>query len=311
MMSSDISVSSELSSNAGVLKCSEKNKKQAVVGKGAEGCDSTTAYFNDLKKYKLLTVEEEQYYAKRVLLGDQDARKIMIESNLRLVVKLAKRYLNRGLSFLDLIEEGNVGLIRAVDKFDPHRGFRFSTYGVWWIQEGLEKALMNQVRIIRLPVHVEKELYACLKAERQLQVGSEYKPKAEDIALVAKKPVEKVLKTMALNERVTSANTSISKDYEGSILAMIPDVSSETASVLLDRSSVESKLSSWLGQLSDRQQDIVCERYGVCGHTPKTLEELSRKYGVTRERIRQIQKDALNKLNAILNNDGFTREAVL
>jgi len=191
-MSSDISVSSELSSNAGVLKCSEKNKKQAVVGKGAEGCDSTTAYFNDLKKYKLLTVEEEQYYAKRVLLGDQDARKIMIESNLRLVVKLAKRYLNRGLSFLDLIEEGNVGLIRAVDKFDPHRGFRFSTYGVWWIQEGLEKALMNQVRIIRLPVHVEKELYACLKAERQLQVGSEYKPKAEDIALVAKKPVEKI-----------------------------------------------------------------------------------------------------------------------
>ena len=155
-MSSDISVSSELSSNAGVLKPSAKNKKQAVVGKVSEGRDSTTAYFHDLKKYQLLTVEEEQYYAKRVLLGDQNARKIMIESNLRLVVKLAKRYLNRGLSFLDLIEEGNVGLIRAVDKFDPHRGFRFSTYGVWWIQEGLEKALMNQVRIIRLPVHVEK-----------------------------------------------------------------------------------------------------------------------------------------------------------
>ena len=144
-----------------------------------------------------------------------------------------------------------------------------------------------------------------MKAERQLQVSSEHKPKAEEIALATKKPVEKVLKTMALNERVTSANTSISKDYESSVLAMIPDVSNETAAVLLDRSSVEGQLSSWLGQLSDRQHDIVCERYGVCGHTPKTLEELSRKYGVTRERIRQIQKDALNKLNTILNNDGF------
>jgi RNA polymerase nonessential primary-like sigma factor len=227
--------------------------------------DVTRVYFNELGKSKLLTADEEKIYGKRVLEGDDEARKIMIESNLRLVVKISRRYLNRGLPILDLIEEGNLGLIRAVEKFDPDRGFRFSTYATWWIRQTIERAIMNQTRTIRLPIHIVKEMNVYIKAQRILTQTLDHEPTAEDIAAYLDKPVKTVANMLKLNERVTSVDVPAGKDNDKPLVDSISDDESYSPDKQLQEDDMKRNVTDWVYQLSDKQREVVCRRYGLCG----------------------------------------------
>lgn len=278
--------------------------------KGSQSIDATRVYLNELGKSKLLTADEEKIYGKRALQGEEEARRIMIESNLRLVVKISRRYLNRGLPLLDLIEEGNLGLIRAVEKFDPDRGFRFSTYATWWIRQTIERAIMNQTRTIRLPIHIVKEMNIYTKAQRLLAQTLDHEPRAEDIAEYLDKPVKTVTKMLKLNERVTSVDVPAGKDYERPLLDSISDDVSRSPTDQLQEDNIKENITDWVYQLSDKQREVICRRYGLCGYENSTLEQVAQELGVTRERVRQIQMDALKRLKEILEVGGYSFEAI-
>lgn len=273
--------------------------------------DATRLYLGEIGFSPLLTAEEEVYYARRAKKGDDQARKKMIESNLRLVVKIARRYLNRGLALLDLIEEGNLGLIRAVEKFDPERGFRFSTYATWWIRQTIERAIMNQTRTIRLPIHVVKEINIYLRAARHLTQALDHVPSPEEIAMMLDKPMEDVKHMLGLNERVTSVDVPLARDADKSLLDAIPDENNLDPSVLLQDNDVRDNLEQWLSQLTDKQREVVERRFGLHGYDVSTLEEVGNEIGVTRERVRQIQIEALKRLREILETEGFTEDSLL
>ncbi|MDQ2695144.1 MAG: RNA polymerase sigma factor RpoS [Pseudomonadota bacterium] len=275
-----------------------------------EELDATRLYLSEIGYSPLLTAEEEVHYARLALEGCDSARNRMIESNLRLVVKIARRYMNRGLSLLDLIEEGNLGLIHAVEKFDPERGFRFSTYATWWIRQTIERAIMNQTRTIRLPIHIIKEINLYLRAARQLAQTLDHEPSAEEIALEMDKPISEVKRMLGLNERVTSVDTPIGKDEDRSLLDAIPDENNPDPSQLLQDHDLNEKLELWLSQLNDKQRIVVERRFGLYGQERATLEQVGNEIGVTRERVRQIQIDALKRLRKILENEGFSEETL-
>ena len=272
--------------------------------------DATQLYLNEIGFSPLLSAEEEVYFARKALKGDEAARKRMIESNLRLVVKISRRYVNRGLALLDLIEEGNLGLIRAVEKFDPERGFRFSTYATWWIRQTIERAIMNQTRTIRLPIHVVKELNVYLRAARELSQKLDHEPSAEEIANLLDKPVEDVERMLALNERVTSMDTPISPSSEKTVVDTVPDQQVSDPVELLQDSDLSASLNDWLDELSEKQREVVARRFGLRGHETSTLEEVGREIGLTRERVRQIQVEALRRLRDILEKQGLDAAAL-
>jgi RNA polymerase nonessential primary-like sigma factor len=272
--------------------------------------DATRLYLSEIGFSPLLTAEEEIRYARQAQRGDADARKRMIVSNLRLVVKIARRYMNRGLALLDLIEEGNLGLIRAVEKFDPERGFRFSTYATWWIRQTIERALMNQTRTIRLPIHVVKEINVYLRAARKLAQQLDREPGAEDVADLLDKPIGEVKRMMGLNERVTSVDVPRAPDTDKSLLDSIPDEQNTDPSVLLQDRDVQAHIDLWLSKLNDKQRAVVERRFGLHGHEGATLEEVGNELGVTRERVRQIQIEALRRLREILEKEGFSIDTV-
>lgn len=272
--------------------------------------DATQLYLNEIGFSPLLSAEEEVYFSRLALKGDEAARKRMIESNLRLVVKIARRYVSRGLALLDLIEEGNLGLIRAVEKFDPERGFRFSTYATWWIRQTIERAIMNQTRTIRLPIHVVKELNVYLRAARELTQKLDHEPSPEEIAKLLDKPVADVEKMLGLNERVTSIDNPVGPSSEKTLSETIPDQHVSDPSMLLQSSDLHQNLDSWLDELTEKQREVVARRFGLRGHETSTLEEVGREIGLTRERVRQIQVEALKRLRGILEQQGLNSEAL-
>jgi RNA polymerase nonessential primary-like sigma factor len=211
--------------------------------------DATRLYLGEIGFSPLLTAEEEVHYSRLAQKGDESGRKKMIESNLRLVVKIARRYLNRGLALLDLIEEGNLGLIRAVEKFDPERGFRFSTYATWWIRQTIERAIMNQTRTIRLPIHVVKEINIYLRAARHLAQTLDHEPSPEEIAEMLDKPISDVKRMLGLNERIASVDSPLGRDADNSLLDAIPDENNTDPILLLQDDDVRGNIEQWLASL--------------------------------------------------------------
>ena len=273
--------------------------------------DVTQLYFNAIGKNALLSVEEEISHARRVREGNFTARQTIIEHNLRLVVSIAKHYNGRGLQLLDLIEEGNLGLIHALEKFDPERGFRFSTYATWWIRQSIEHAIMCQSRTIRLPVHVIKELNMVLRAMRHLETHSERDPSADDVSHLVDLPVDRVRRLLSLNERMTSLDAPLDIDPMLSVGESIADENSLPADIRLENIEIEHHVHEWLNQLNARQRSVIERRYGLNGLEIHTLEQLAQSLDLTRERVRQIQIEALASLRKILRRSGLSRETLL
>ncbi len=272
--------------------------------------DATQLYLGEIGFSPLLSAQEEVYFSRLSLKGDQAARKRMIESNLRLVVKIARRYINRGLALLDLIEEGNLGLIRAVEKFDPERGFRFSTYATWWIRQTIERAIMNQTRTIRLPIHVVKELNIYLRAARELSQRLDHEPTPEEIAAALDRPVEEVRKMLKLNEKITSVDTPVAGSSEKMLLDILADEKELGPETELQDADIRQHLVLWLEELNPKQREVLARRFGLLGYEPSTLEDVGREIGLTRERVRQIQVEALRRLRDIVTQQGLNIETL-
>jgi RNA polymerase nonessential primary-like sigma factor len=282
----------------------EEEKQTAAITKAA---DPTQLYLSEIGYSPLLTAEEEIYFGRLSLQGDKKARAKMIESNLRLVVKIARRYYNRGLEFLDLIEEGNLGLLRAVEKFDPERGFRFSTYATWWIRQTIERAIMNQTRTIRLPIHVVRELNTYLSAARELLKKQDHEPSYQDIADALNKPVEDVKNMLELNEHIISLDAIVGNENNSGrpLMDAVADKNkTDPADLLLDESMAE-QLEESLQALNEKQREVLSRRFGLGGYDRETLEEVGRAIGLTRERVRQIQMSGLKALREIMKKQGI------
>ncbi|HCG80244.1 MAG: RNA polymerase sigma factor RpoS [Thalassolituus maritimus] len=288
----------------------ESGQERFAADTSGKTLDATQMYLNEIGFSPLLSAEEEVHYARLARKGDEMGRRRMIESNLRLVVKISRRYVNRGLSLLDLIEEGNLGLIRAVEKFDPERGFRFSTYATWWIRQTIERAIMNQTRTIRLPIHVVKELNVYLRAARELAQKLDHEPTAEDIAELLDKPVADVKRMLKLNERVTSVDTPLGPNSDKSILDTIADERMEDPGTELQNDDIQSNLSQWIEELPEKQREVLSRRFGLRGYEPSTLEDVGREIGLTRERVRQIQVEALKRLREVFEKHGLNAEVL-
>lgn len=276
-----------------------------------ELADVTQIYLNDIGHNALLSADEEKALCRRVVQGDFGARQRMVEHNLRLVVNIAKHYINRGLPLLDLIEEGNIGLMHALEKFDPERGFRFSTYATWWIRQSIERAIMNQSRTIRLPVHVIKELNVCLRAQRHLEMQAGREPTLEEISHLVDKPVEEVRRILSLNERVASLDAPLDIDPMLTIGESIPDEQQEEPDTLLHNAEIERYVREWLQQLNDKQRTVIERRYGLNVYEICTLEELAASMSLTRERVRQIQIEGLETLRRLLRRKGVSKDMLL
>ena len=275
--------------------------------------DATQYYLSQIGTRALLTVPEEIHFATLAKQGDFDARQKMIEHNLRLVVSIAKHYINRGLVLLDMIEEGNLGLIHAIEKFEPERGFRFSTYATWWIRQSIERAIMNQARTVRLPIHMVRELNQVLRAkyhlEKQRQDGKD--ATLEDIAHLIDRPAEEVQDILALSEHASSLDAPLDNDPQSSLMDMLPDNTEHGPDSQAQSHEMTGLVNDWLLTLTDKQRLVIRRRFGLEEGEMVTLEVLADEMGITRERVRQIQQEALAKLRRVLTANGVKKEAVL
>ncbi len=276
--------------------------------------DVTQLYLNDVGQHALLSSVEELAFARAARAGDFGARQTMIERNLRLVVSIARRYTHRGVALPDLIEEGNLGLIHALEKFDPERGFRFTTYATWWVRQSIERAIMNQSRTIRLPAHVVKELNVVLRALRHLEAhapAGAHAPSLDDVAQLLGKPVAEVERLLRHQEHVLSLDAPLDRESGLTIADGIAADDARAPEILLHDTAIEASVAGWLAELQPRHRLVIERRYGLSGCEVTTLEVLARELGVTRERVRQIQGEALDRLRAKIASRGYTKEALL
>jgi RNA polymerase nonessential primary-like sigma factor len=273
--------------------------------------DPTTMYLNEIGHTPLLSANEEIRLAREIVKGNDNSRKQMIESNLRLVVTLAKRSLNRGLPLLDLIEEGNLGLMRAVEKFDPELGFRFSTYATWWIKQSIDRAIMNNGKTIRMPIHVIKEMNACARAMRQLTEELGRNPSDAELAERMQLPVKQIVKLRKREIEVCSADVPLANDADSSLLDVFPDDKDAGPEKILEKEDLRKKLEKWVERLSAREAEIVARRFGLYGYEASTLDQVGEEIGLTRERVRQIQIEALSRLRRYLEQEGLSIDYLL
>ncbi|OGT46315.1 MAG: RNA polymerase sigma factor RpoS [Gammaproteobacteria bacterium RIFCSPHIGHO2_12_FULL_41_20] len=288
-------------------------KKREKASEKPTVFDPTQIYLSEIGFSPLLTPEEEVYYGRLTQKGDPAARRRMIESNLRLVVKIARRYYNRGLEFSDLIEEGNLGLLRAVEKFDPERGFRFSTYATWWIRQTIERAIMNQTRTIRLPIHVVRELNHYLTKVRELTKQQDRAPSYHEIAEAMHKTIDDVKEVMELNEHMVSLDMQIAKDNNNTGKALVEalaDKQAQDPADILAEERITEGLKECLEELNDKQREVLCRRFGLGGYERQTLEEVGEAIGLTRERVRQIQMSGLRALRIIMEKHGLSSDVL-
>src|SRR3990172_11347791 len=273
--------------------------------------DVIRSYLNEISQTSLLTFEEEQHLAARVEKGDEKARDHMIEANLRLVVNIGKRYLNRGLPLADIIEEGNLGLMRAVEKFDYTKGFRFSTYASWWIRQSIERAIINQTKTIRLPVHVAEHINKYLSTVEILiqELGRETQTK--EIAKRMKVTNEDIEGLKQLIRKTYSLESPVGDREESYLRDIIADSTINSPAKIAEGISMREEIDRWLAELKNKEREVICLRFGLEGQEPKTLEEIGQRFGLTRERIRQIEAASLAKLRSIIAKKEIKREEVL
>ncbi len=275
--------------------------------------DATQHYLNQIGSRPLLSPDEEVHFATRAKQGDFSARQVMIEHNLRLVVSIAKHYVNRGMVLLDLIEEGNLGLMHAITKFEPERGFRFSTYATWWIRQSIERAIMNQSRAIRLPVHRIRELNQVLRAKYHLEarMTSPFDARIEDIAHLVERSVEEVQQILALADHVASLDTPLDGDPNSSLLDVLADAADDGPDARVAQRELIGLVRHWLDGIPIKQRQVIMRRYGLDHGNPATLEELAEEMGITRERVRQIQQEGLIRLKRAMTARGVGKDALL
>ena len=280
---------------------------------GPGSADALQSYLRDIRRAPLLTAEEEQATASLARGGDFAARQRMIERNLRLVVSIAKHYAGRGLALTDLIEEGNLGLMHAITKFEPERGFRFSTYASWWIRQSVERAVQQQSRLIRLPVHVLRELNQVLRAQRSLRAAQEEGGRAlsqEDLAAAVGRPVQEVVQLLRLAEQPSSLDAPADREAGATMLDQVADDQAVDPLDLRLSEELHALLECGMADLSAREREVVVARFGLHGCDAQTLEDLALQIGLTRERVRQIQQEALQKLKRRMARQGVGRDAV-
>jgi RNA polymerase nonessential primary-like sigma factor len=300
----------------------ELPQREAAGDLSGESTDTLTLYLRDVRRTTLFTAEEEYATAVRARAGDFAARQSMIEHNLRLVVSIAKGYLGRGVPLADLIEEGNLGLMHAIDKFEPERGFRFSTYATWWIRQAVERAVMNQGRVIRLPVHVVRELQQVLRARRTLENDPAFAAsrngdgggdgvRVEDVAALLGRDVQEVAQLLAMAEAPRSLDAAVDRSDDEHTLGdfLVDDLAVDPTGVTHSH-EVERLLAGWIETLTSREKEVLEGRFGLHHREPETLEVLSDRLGLTRERVRQIQNEAISKLKRQMARSGVDRNAL-
>jgi RNA polymerase sigma factor RpoS len=280
-------------------------------GSSQKGLDAIKYYLKEIRKTPLLTFDQEQALAKKIDQGDQEARAGMIEANLRLVVAIGKKYINRGLPFSDIIEEGNLGLIRAVEKFQYQRGFKFSTYASWWIKQSIERAIVNQTRTIRLPVHIAEIVNSYMRATRQLTQKLGRDPSIDEVAKKMKVTVDKVRSISQVVRETYSLDMLIGDQEEDTLKDVLQDVNAISPASVSDDIRRREHIDEWLKQLSVSEKKVVEMRFGLIDGDPMTLDSIGKEFGITRERVRQIETQALSKLRAITKRKKIDLEGML